>query len=107
MIDHTLYCVICGATRVRKQGAFYTANIPTCCEKAMIDKDATTLATIEQGTTDYTVRVLEPGKQPEWFVYNNTNMNVPMLQQAIRNTYTNGVVFLDTDVFNANVERLT
>lgn len=107
MTDYTLYCVVCGTKRVRKAGAFYTADVPMCCEKAMIDINTAILACIEQGTTDYTARIFEPGKQLVWFVPQGISIdsNKLMLQQVIRATYPH-VVFLDTDAFNASVERL-
>jgi hypothetical protein len=66
-----------------------------------------TYATIERGTTEHLARILEPGKEPYYFVPSGIYAGIPLgpllLQRAVQRDFPD-VQFLNEEVFNLRVE---
>ncbi len=67
-----------------------------------------TYATIEQGTTEYLARILEPGKEPYYFVPRGIFYNIVMgtsaqLQRAVLCSFPDAI-FTSEEYFNRKVE---
>lgn len=76
-------------------------------DKLIVHTAEDTYATIEQGTTEWLARILEPGKEPVYFVpagkYHGVAMTLKsLLCKAVNDTYRN-VVFVSPELFNKKV----
>lgn len=73
--------------------------------------DQTVYATIEQGTTEWLARILEPDKAPTYFVPGGIYRGIAMslkriLCKAVNDTYgADRVVFVSETLFNKKVEE--
>lgn len=63
-----------------------------------------TLATIESGTTHWLARILEPGKEPYYFVPSENVTLMVWLKHAVRKAYPT-VEFVDKETFNRAVQE--
>jgi hypothetical protein len=71
--------------------------------------DNTVYATLERGSTEWLARILEPGKQPAYFVpsgiYHGIAMSLKsVLCKAVNDTYS-GVTFVSDTLFNLLVKQ--
>lgn len=72
--------------------------------------DNTTYATIERGSTQFLARILEPGKQPYYFVPDEQNYRPLTLRgvlcKAVNDKYGAGVVYVSATLFNQLVKQV-